>query len=57
VLLAMGIPPERAHGALRLTAGRGTTPDDVDRAGAVLGAAIGRMRAGLVAESSTVAPA
>jgi cysteine desulfurase len=44
VLLAMGIPAQRAHGALRLTAGRGTTADDVDRAAKAMRAAIGRMR-------------
>lgn len=30
VLLAMGVPPEVAHGSLRLSMGRGTTEDDVD---------------------------
>ena len=45
VLLAMGIDAERAHGALRLTAGRGTTPADIERAIEVLGSSIGRIRA------------
>ena len=26
----MGVPPEVAHGSLRLSMGRGTTEDDVD---------------------------
>jgi len=30
VLLALGIPPEEAHGSLRLTLGRENTEDDVD---------------------------
>ncbi|MEW6555705.1 MAG: cysteine desulfurase NifS [Actinomycetota bacterium] len=30
VLLALGIPPERAHGSLRLTLGRENTAEDVD---------------------------
>jgi len=33
VLLAQGVPPEQALGALRLTLGRITTLDEVDRAG------------------------
>ncbi|MEP6807138.1 MAG: cysteine desulfurase family protein [Chloroflexota bacterium] len=44
VLVAMGIDPERAHGALRLTAGRATTMADVDRTVAVLRGAVARMR-------------
>jgi cysteine desulfurase len=44
VLLAMGIEAQRAHGALRLTAGRGTSPDDVRRATEAMRAVIGRMR-------------
>ena len=44
VLLAMGIDPERAHGALRLTAGRGTTLADVERAIKALSSSIGRIR-------------
>jgi cysteine desulfurase len=30
VLLAMGIPPEEAHGSLRLTLGKDNTREDVD---------------------------
>lgn len=32
VLVSMGIPPERALGALRLTVGRPTTPEEIDQA-------------------------
>ncbi len=39
VLLAMGLSPARALGALRLSLGRGTTQADVDRAAAALVAA------------------
>lgn len=44
VLISMGIDRERAHGALRLTAGRGTTAGEIERAGEVLRASIERMR-------------
>jgi cysteine desulfurase len=44
VLLAMGIPAQRAHGALRLTAGRATTADDVDQAAVAVHTAVTRMR-------------
>jgi cysteine desulfurase len=44
VLLAMGIDPARAHGALRLTGGRGTTPADVERTADALRSAVGRTR-------------
>ncbi len=44
VLLAMGIEAERAHGALRLTAGRGITLADVERATEALRSSIGRFR-------------
>jgi cysteine desulfurase len=30
VLLALGIPAEHAHGSLRITLGRSTTPEDID---------------------------
>jgi cysteine desulfurase len=45
VLLAMGVEPGRAHGALRLTAGRTTTAAEVEAAAAVLREAVVRMRA------------
>jgi cysteine desulfurase len=44
VLLAMGLPPELAHGSLRLTAGLGTTPDDVARTVEATRAVVGRLR-------------
>ena len=47
VLLAMGIESEAAHGSLRLTAGLGTTEDDVRRTIEVMGSVLGRMRAGM----------
>ncbi len=31
VLLAMGFPPEQAHGSLRFTMGKWTTPEDIQR--------------------------
>jgi len=36
ILLAMGLPPEDALGAVRLTLGHGTTAEDVDTAAAAL---------------------
>lgn len=45
VLLAMGLSPELAHGSLRLTAGRGTTRDEVERTLEAVGRVVGRMRA------------
>jgi cysteine desulfurase len=36
VLAAMGVDATRAAGAVRLSVGRATTPDDIDRAGAAL---------------------
>ncbi len=57
VLLAMGIPAQRAHGALRLTAGRGTTTEEVDRAAEVMRAAVARMRELGVPASNPVATA
>jgi cysteine desulfurase len=44
VLLAMGIDPQRAHGSLRLSLGRGTAADEVDRTIAVVTALGERMR-------------
>jgi cysteine desulfurase len=54
VLLAMGIDPERAHGALRLTAGRATSPSDADRAAEVLRSSVARMRDRAAPRSETV---
>jgi cysteine desulfurase len=44
VLLAMGVPPELAHGSLRLTAGRATTADELAQTIEVMRAVIGRLR-------------
>jgi cysteine desulfurase len=44
VLAAMGVPTERARGALRLTLGRTTTDTDIDRAVDVIVTAVQRLR-------------
>lgn len=44
VLLAMGIPPELAHGSLRLSLGRSSTEDDVDYVLEVLPPIVERLR-------------
>jgi len=44
VLLAMGLDPERAHGSLRLSLGRDSTADEVERAVGVIGQVVDRMR-------------
>jgi cysteine desulfurase len=44
VLAAMGVPRDRALGALRLTLGRTTTEADVERALDVIVAAVRRLR-------------
>ena len=49
VLAAMGVPNERARGALRLTLGRTTTAADVARATGVVVDAVGRLRKGRAA--------
>lgn len=46
VLTAMGFPHDEARGALRLSLGRTTTAADIDRASALVPAAIERVRAG-----------
>lgn len=45
VLLAMGVPPEIAHGSLRLTLGRGNTIEHVERLLEVLPRIVERFRA------------
>ena len=45
VLLALGIPPQQAHGSLRLTLGRWTTDEEVDCVLSVLPPIIGKLRA------------
>jgi len=45
VLMAIGIPPEIAHGSLRFTVGRATTEEDIDYVLEVLPEIVGRLRA------------
>ena len=45
VLLAMGLPHELAHGSLRLTLGKDTTDEDVDKVLEVLPGIVSRLRA------------
>jgi cysteine desulfurase len=45
VLLAMGIPAEIAHGSLRLSLGRGTTGDDIDKVIEALPPIVEKLRA------------
>jgi cysteine desulfurase len=49
VLAAMGVPAERARGALRLTLGRTTTADDVARATTAIVDSVRRLRKGRAA--------
>jgi cysteine desulfurase len=51
----MGFPIEEARGALRLTLGRTTTPDDIQRACALVPAVIARVRAGSAALAAEAA--
>jgi cysteine desulfurase len=44
VLLAMGLPPRVAGGALRCTLGRATTEEEVERAAAEIVAAVAQLR-------------
>lgn len=44
VLLAIGLPHEKAHGSLRLTLGSGTTEEDIDYVVAVLPGIVQRLR-------------
>jgi cysteine desulfurase len=45
VLTAMGIDPDLAHASLRLTVGKGTTHDDIDRVLDVLPGIVAKLRA------------
>jgi cysteine desulfurase len=45
VLLAMGTPPEQAHGSLRLTLGKWTTEDEIERVLDVLPGIVAKFRA------------
>jgi len=44
VLLAMGLPPEAAHGSIRFSLSRHTTDAEVDEAVRIVVAAVGRLR-------------
>jgi cysteine desulfurase len=44
VLRALGLPHEMAHGSLRLTLGRGTTGDEIDKLLEVLPGIVARLR-------------
>lgn len=54
VLLALGIAPQLAHGSLRLTVGRGTTADEVERTIVAVREAVTRLRS-MVGPRPTVA--
>ena len=54
VLCAMGVPPEVGKGAVRLTVGRFTTEEEVDRAAELLDR--GRQVAGLLAAETRQSP-
>ncbi|MGD8894425.1 MAG: cysteine desulfurase family protein [Acidobacteriota bacterium] len=45
VLKAMGLPPERVQSSLRLSVGRGTTEEQVDRAAEIIRTCVERQRA------------
>ena len=45
VLLAIGLPPEQAHGSLRLTLGKWTSEEDISRVLEVLPRIVARLRA------------
>ncbi len=45
VLLAMGVPPESAHGSVRFSLSRDTTADELDEAVGIIGAVFDRLSA------------
>jgi cysteine desulfurase len=49
VLLAMGVAPEVAHGSLRFSLSRDTTPEEVDQAAEIVVGAVQRLRASMPA--------
>ena len=49
VLLAMGIPPEIAHGSVRFSISRETTAAEIDRAAEIIPAVIGRLYGSMAA--------
>ncbi|MBL8745259.1 MAG: aminotransferase class V-fold PLP-dependent enzyme [Phycisphaerae bacterium] len=52
VLMAMGVPPEYAHGSVRFSLGRETTESDVDEAAEILIECVARLQQSGVARSS-----
>ena len=48
VLLAMGIPPELAHGSIRFSLSRETTEEEIDRALEIIPAVIDKLRASML---------
>ncbi len=53
VLLAMGIPPELAHGSLRFSLGRETTRSEIDAAATIVIEAVRRLRNSMPAPPKT----
>ena len=45
VLLAIGVPPIRAHGSLRFTLGKWTTDEEIDKVLEVLPEVVSKLRA------------
>ena len=45
VLIALGLPPEKAHGSLRFTLGRENTEEDIERVLKVLPGIVAKLRA------------
>lgn len=43
-LIAMGVPPEYAHGSLRLSLGRSSQPEEIDRILSLLPGIVGKLR-------------
>ena len=44
VLLAMGVPAEVAHGSVRFSLSRETTPDEIERGAEIVAACVARLR-------------
>ncbi|TVQ61023.1 MAG: cysteine desulfurase [Phycisphaerales bacterium] len=52
VLLAMGVAPEYAHGAIRFSLSRESTWDELERAAAIIEQCVGRLRASMPQSSN-----
>jgi cysteine desulfurase len=57
VLLAMGVPPERVRGSMRLTLGRTTTADETARAADLVATCVARVRAAATTRPTETATA